>query len=52
MEHFEWWLPLFNEQLEISGGKMHVPERPGLGFTLSDKAREWTRAEESFGGAA
>ncbi|MBS8227350.1 L-talarate/galactarate dehydratase [Vannielia litorea] len=52
VEHFEWWLPLFNEQLEISGGKMHVPERPGLGFTLSDKAREWTRAEESFGGAA
>ncbi|MGR3793119.1 L-talarate/galactarate dehydratase [Vannielia sp. SX4] len=51
VEHFEWWLPLFNEQLEISGGKMHVPERPGLGFTLSDKAREWTRAEESFGGA-
>ncbi|MCO6384712.1 mandelate racemase/muconate lactonizing enzyme family protein [Oceanicola sp. 502str15] len=52
VEHFEWWEPLFDERLEISGGKMHVPDRPGLGFTLSDQARGWTQAEQNFGGAA
>jgi L-talarate/galactarate dehydratase len=42
VEHFDWLYPLFNERLEISGGRMHVSERPGLGFTLSEQARAWT----------
>jgi L-talarate/galactarate dehydratase len=43
VEHFDWLEPLFNERLEIREGRMLVPARPGLGFTLSDQAREWTR---------
>lgn len=42
VEHFEWIEPIFNERLEISDGRMHVPERPGLGLTLSDAAEGWT----------
>lgn len=42
VEHFEWLNPLFNEHLEISGGRMHLSSRPGLGITLSDQARAWT----------
>jgi L-talarate/galactarate dehydratase len=44
VEHFDWLEPLFDERLEISGGRMHVPDRPGLGFTVSDEARTWTVA--------
>jgi L-alanine-DL-glutamate epimerase-like enolase superfamily enzyme len=43
VEHFEWLEPLFNERLEISGGRMQVPTRPGLGLTLNDRVAEWTR---------
>ncbi len=43
VEHFEWLEPLFNERIEISNGRMLVPTRPGLGLTLSDQARGWTR---------
>jgi len=42
VEHFDWLDPLFNEHLEIKDGRMIVPDRPGLGFTLSDQARAWT----------
>ena len=43
VEHFDWLEPLFNERLEIKGGRMLVPDRPGLGISLSDQARAWTR---------
>ncbi|MET9220065.1 mandelate racemase/muconate lactonizing enzyme family protein [Streptomyces sp. NPDC003300] len=43
VEHFEWLEPLFNERLEIRDGRMHLSDRPGLGFTLTDRARAWTR---------
>ena len=43
LEHFDWLEPLFNERLEIQGGRILVPTRPGLGFTVSDQARSWTR---------
>ena len=49
VEHFDWLDPLFNEHLEIRNGKMLVPNRPGLGFTLSDQARSWTVDSCSFG---
>jgi L-alanine-DL-glutamate epimerase-like enolase superfamily enzyme len=42
VEHFEWLNPLFNERLETKDGRMTVPDRPGLGFTLSDQAVAWT----------
>nr|WP_274532321.1 mandelate racemase/muconate lactonizing enzyme family protein [Devosia sp. Root635] len=42
VEHFDWLDPLFNERLETSGGNMVVPNRPGLGFTISEQARAWT----------
>jgi L-talarate/galactarate dehydratase len=42
LEHFEWLEPLFNERLELRNGRMMVPERPGLGLSLSDQAHGWT----------
>ncbi|GHI93689.1 mandelate racemase/muconate lactonizing enzyme family protein [Streptomyces olivaceus] len=49
VEHFDWLEPLFNERLEIRDGRMHVSDRPGLGFTLSDQARAWTVATHEAG---
>lgn len=49
VEHFDWLEPLFEERLEIAGGRMRVPDRPGLGLTLSAQARAWTRASAEFG---
>jgi len=49
VEHFEWLEPLFNERIEIGGGRMLVPTRPGLGLTLSDQARAWCREVAQFG---
>jgi L-talarate/galactarate dehydratase len=43
VEHFDWLQPLFNERLQIENGRMIVPQRPGVGFTLSEQARRWTR---------
>jgi L-alanine-DL-glutamate epimerase-like enolase superfamily enzyme len=42
VEHFDWLEPLFEEQPVISGGRVQVPGRPGLGLTLSEQARAWT----------
>ncbi|MBF8189490.1 mandelate racemase/muconate lactonizing enzyme family protein [Nonomuraea sp. K274] len=42
VEHFEWLEPLFNERLEIRDGRMIVPDRPGIGVTLSEQAGKWT----------
>jgi len=50
VEHFEWLDPLFDEHLEIAGGRMHVSARPGLGVTISEQARAWTVASETIGG--
>lgn len=49
VEHFEWLEPLFEERLEISGGRMRVPTRPGLGLTLSGQAASWTRHHHETG---
>jgi L-talarate/galactarate dehydratase len=49
VEHFDWLEPLFNERLEIRDGRMLVPTRPGLGVSLSDQARAWTREHAEFG---
>jgi L-alanine-DL-glutamate epimerase-like enolase superfamily enzyme len=50
VEHFEWLEPMFNERLTIRDGRMHVPNRPGLGFSLSEQARRWTKERVDFGG--
>ncbi|MEQ4718610.1 mandelate racemase/muconate lactonizing enzyme family protein [Nonomuraea sp. B19D2] len=51
VEHFEWLNPLFNERLETRDGRMLVPDRPGLGFTLSEQCRKWTVDSVEFGKA-
>lgn len=48
VEHFDWLDPLFNERQEIRDGRMLLPTRPGLGVSLSDQARAWTTARETF----
>jgi len=49
VEHFEWLEPMFNERLTIQDGRMQVPNRPGLGFSLSEQARAWTADKAAFG---
>ncbi|WP_066255608.1 L-talarate/galactarate dehydratase [Hydrogenophaga flava] len=49
VEHFEWLEPLFNERIEIANGRMLVPTWPGLGLSLSEQARAWTRASAEVG---
>ena len=49
VEHFEWLEPLFNERIEIANGRMRVPTRPGLGLSLSEQARGWTRERVEVG---
>jgi len=49
VEHFDWLDPLFNERLETKDGRMIVPDRPGLGVTLSEQARAWTTESVEFG---
>jgi L-alanine-DL-glutamate epimerase-like enolase superfamily enzyme len=49
VEHFEWLEPLFNERLELKDGRMLVPTRPGLGVSLSEQARAWTREQVEVG---
>ncbi|MGP4103138.1 L-talarate/galactarate dehydratase [Nonomuraea sp. KM90] len=41
VEHIEWLSPLFRERLDIEGGRMVVPDRPGLGLSLAEEARAW-----------
>lgn len=49
VEHFDWLDPLFEERLETKNGRMIVPDRPGLGVTLSGQARAWTTESVEFG---
>ncbi|MEU6704426.1 L-talarate/galactarate dehydratase [Streptomyces wuyuanensis] len=42
VEHFEWLEPLFEERLELKDGRLLVPDRPGLGLTVSDRVAGWT----------
>jgi L-alanine-DL-glutamate epimerase-like enolase superfamily enzyme len=49
VEHFEWLEPLFTERIDIANGRMIVPTRPGLGLSLSEQARGWTREQALFG---
>jgi L-alanine-DL-glutamate epimerase-like enolase superfamily enzyme len=48
LEHFDWLDPLFNEHLEMRDGRMVVPNRPGVGFSLSPQALAWTAEQAEF----
>jgi L-alanine-DL-glutamate epimerase-like enolase superfamily enzyme len=50
VEHFEWLEPLWNERLELRDGHMIVPDRPGLGLSLSEQAAAWTTQQTRVGG--
>jgi L-alanine-DL-glutamate epimerase-like enolase superfamily enzyme len=52
VEHFEWLEPLFNERQTLDTGRMIVPDRPGLGLSLSEQARAWTVESSGYGSAA
>ena len=45
VEHFEWLNPLFEERIDIRDGRIFVPDRPGLGFTLTERMRRLTRGD-------
>ena len=49
VEHFEWLEPLFNERLETKNGRMLVPNRPGIGVSLSGQVAAWTRETAEVG---
>ena len=49
VEHFDWLDPLYISRLQTNNGRMMVPDRPGLGVTLSDQARAWTTETVEFG---
>ena len=48
VEHFEWLNPLFEERIDIRDGQIFVPDRPGLGFTLTERMRELTLETATF----
>jgi L-talarate/galactarate dehydratase len=49
VEHFEWLEPLFNERMQTRDGRMLVPNRPGLGLSLSERVAGWTAGQAEFG---
>lgn len=44
VEHIEWLESAFDERLEIKEGRMFMPDRPGLGLSLSRQAAQWRTA--------
>lgn len=48
MEHVTWLEPLFNERLEVKDGAIPLPERAGIGLTLSERSRVWTTDRIEF----
>ena len=48
VEYVDWLEPLFNERVEVRGGRVLVPDRPGLGLTVSQKAVGWTTDHIEF----
>jgi L-talarate/galactarate dehydratase len=48
VEHATWLEPLFNEKLEVEGGAVLVPERAGIGLSLSERSRVWTTDRIEF----
>ena len=38
LEHVDWFARLFNEEIQLVGGKLQIPNRPGHGFTFNTAA--------------
>jgi L-alanine-DL-glutamate epimerase-like enolase superfamily enzyme len=38
LEHLSWYAPLYSESLEMVGGEVLVPDRPGWGFSFDPAA--------------
>ena len=38
VEHVDWFQPLFTEPLELDGGQLVIPDRPGTGYTFDRNA--------------
>ena len=50
VEHFEWLEPHVQRAAgHRRAAACSVPNRPGLGFTLSEQARRWTKERAEFG---
>ncbi len=49
VEYFDWLQPLFDERLEPDAGRLRVPDRPGLGLTLSGHAGTLLQASAELG---
>ena len=45
VEHMPWFAPLFNESLVVEEGFLQVPDRPGIGFTFNQTAKDKFRIE-------
>jgi L-alanine-DL-glutamate epimerase-like enolase superfamily enzyme len=43
------WARCSTSRLQLKDGRMHVPDRPGLGFSLSEQALRWTTETQEFG---
>jgi L-talarate/galactarate dehydratase len=48
VEYVDRLEPMFNERLEVRDGRVVVPDRPGLGLTLSEKVATWTTDHIEF----
>ena len=48
VEHVTWLEPLFNERLETKDGTVLVPDRAGIGLSLSERSRMWTTDRIEF----
>jgi L-talarate/galactarate dehydratase len=48
VEHVPWLEPLFNERLEVENGTVQLPDRAGIGLTLSERSRVWTTDRIEF----
>jgi L-alanine-DL-glutamate epimerase-like enolase superfamily enzyme len=48
VEHVTWLEPLFNERLELKDGTVLVPDRAGIGLSLSERSRVLTTDRIEF----
>lgn len=40
VEHMPWFAPIYNEGMQVVGGEIEIPNRPGHGFTFNKDAIE------------
>jgi L-alanine-DL-glutamate epimerase-like enolase superfamily enzyme len=42
VEHIDWFAPLFNEAIEMSGGDILIPNRAGTGYSFRSDLKNYT----------